>query len=106
MNAEKGVANAKEAIAGAKDIIAEIIADMADYRKSIRNCTMKQGSLVVKAKDEKAESVYEMYYDFREPLSKVTGYRVLAINRGEKEKILTVKINAPEEEILGCLPVR
>ena len=93
VNAEKGVANAKEAIAGAKDIIAEMIADMADYRKSIRNCTMKQGSLVVKAKDEKAESVYEMYYDFREPLSKVTGYRVLAINRGEKEKFLTVLIH-------------
>ena len=103
VNAEKGVANAKEAIAGAKDIIAEIIADMADYRKSIRNCTMKQGSLVVKAKDEKAESVYEMYYDFREPLSKVTGYRVLAINRGEKEKFLTVKIEAPQDDILRYL---
>ena len=103
VNAEKGVANAKEAIAGAKDIIAEMIADMADYRKSIRNCTMKQGSLVVKAKDEKAESVYEMYYDFREPLSKVTGYRVLAINRGEKEKFLTVKIEAPQDDILRYL---
>jgi len=103
VNAEKGVANAKEAIAGAKDIIAEMIADMADYRKSIRNCTMKQGSLVVKAKDEKAESVYEMYYDFREPLSKVTGYRVLAINRGEKEKFLTVKVEAPDVQIVNAL---
>lgn len=103
VNAEKGVANAKEAIAGAKDIIAEMIADMADYRKSIRNCTMKQGSLVVKAKDEKAESVYEMYYDFREPLSKVTGYRVLAINRGEKEKFLTVKVEAPDMQIVNAL---
>lgn len=103
VNAEKGVANAKEAIAGAKDIIAEMIADMADYRKSIRNCTMKRGSLVVKAKDEKAESVYEMYYDFREPLSKVTGYRVLAINRGEKEKFLTVKVEAPDVQIVNAL---
>ena len=103
VNAEKGVANAKEAIAGAKDIIAEMIADMAEYRKSIRNCTMKQGSLVVKAKDEKAESVYEMYYDFREPLSKVTGYRVLAINRGEKEKFLTVKVEAPDVQIVNAL---
>ena len=103
VNEEKGVVNAKEAIAGAKDIIAEMIADMADYRKSIRNCTMKQGSLVVKAKDEKAESVYEMYYDFREPLSKVTGYRVLAINRGEKEKFLTVKVEAPDAQIVNAL---
>ena len=93
----------KEAIAGAKDIIAEIIADKADYRKSIRNCTMKQGRLVVKAKDEKAESVYEMYYDFSEPLSKITGYRVLAINRGEKEKFLTVKVEAPDAQIVNAL---
>ncbi len=97
------MANAKEAIAGAKDIIAEMIADMADYRKSIRNCTMKQGSLVVKQKMRKAESVYEMYYDFREPLSKVTGYRVLAINRGEKEKFLTVKVEAPDVQIVNAL---
>ena len=103
VNAEKGVANAKEAIAGAKDIIAEMIADMADYRKSIRNCTMKQGSLVVKAKDEKAESVYEMYYDFSTPVSKMTGYRTLAINRGEKEKFITVKIEAPVDEIISYL---
>ena len=84
-------------------IIAEMIADIADYRKSIRNCTMKQGSLVVKAKDEKAESVYEMYYDFREPLSKVTGYRVLAINRRRKEKFLTVKVEAPDVQIVNAL---
>ena len=103
VNAEKGVANAKEAIAGAKDIIAEMIADMADYRKSIRNCTMKQGSLVVKAKDEKAASVYEMYYQYEEPVTKMAGYRVLAINRGEKEKFLTVKLEAPEDRILGYL---
>ena len=99
----KGVANAKEALAGAKDIIAEMIADKADYRKSIRNCTMKQGRLVVKAKDEKVESVYEMYYDFSEELSKITGYRVLAINRGEKEKFLTVKVEAPDAQIVNAL---
>lgn len=99
----KGVVNAKEALAGAKDIIAEMIADKADYRKSIRNCTMKQGRLVVKAKDEKAESVYEMYYDFSEELSKITGYRVLAINRGEKEKFLTVKVEAPDAQIVNAL---
>ena len=103
VNEAKGVANVKEAIAGAKDIIAEMIADKADYRKSIRNCTMKQGRLVVKAKDEKAESVYEMYYDFSEPLSKITGYRVLAINRGEKEKFLTVKVEAPDAQIVNAL---
>ena len=99
----KGVTNAKEALAGAKDIIAEMIADKADYRKSIRNCTMKQGRLVVKAKDEKAESVYEMYYDFSQELSKITGYRVLAINRGEKEKFLTVKVEAPDAQIVNAL---
>ncbi len=85
------MANAKEAIAGAKDIIAEMIADMADYRKSIRNCTMKQGSLVVKAKDEKAESVYEMYYDFREQLSKVTGYRFLRLTVEKKKSSLLLR---------------
>ena len=103
VNEAKGVANAKEALAGAKDIIAEMIADKADYRKSIRNCTMKQGRLVVKAKDEKVESVYEMYYDFSEELSKITGYRVLAVNRGEKEKFLTVKVEAPDAQIVNAL---
>ena len=90
---------AKEALAGAKDIIAEMIADKADYRKSIRNCTMKQGRLVVKAKDEKAESVYENYYDYSEALSTIPGHRILAINRGEDEKFLTVKVEAPVGEI-------
>lgn len=80
-----------------------MIADKADYRKSIRNCTMKQGRLVVKAKDEKAESVYEMYYDFSEELSKITGYRVLAINRGEKEKFLTVKVEATDAQIVNAV---
>ena len=101
--AQSFVDEAKGALAGAKDIIAEMIADKADYRKSIRNCTMKQGRLVVKAKDEKAESVYEMYYDFSEELSKITGYRVLAINRGEKEKFLTVKVEAPDAQIVNAL---
>lgn len=100
---EKGVATVADAIAGAKDIIAEMIADKADYRKSIRQWTMKEGQLIVKAKDEKAESVYEMYYDFKEPIQKVSGHRVLAINRGEKEKILTVKVEAPEAQIITAL---
>ena len=103
VNVEKGVENIQDAIAGASDIIAEQIADRSDYRKSIREWTMKEGWLSVKAKDEKAESVYEMYYDFREPLSKMTGYRVLAVNRGEKEKYLTVKVEAPEPQILHAL---
>ena len=92
-----------DALAGAKDIIAEMVADRSDYRKSIREWTMKEGFLTVKARDEKAESVYEMYYDFREPLSKMTGYRVLAINRGEKEKYLNVKVEAPEPQIIHAL---
>lgn len=103
LNAEKGVETVQDALAGAKDIIAEMVADHSDYRKSIRQWTMKEGFLTVKARDEKAESVYEMYYDFREPLSKMTGYRVLAINRGEKEKYLNVKVEAPEAQIIHAL---
>ena len=94
---------AEDAIAGAKDIIAESISDEADYRSWIRKITMKKGKLISTAKDPEAESVYEMYYEFEEPLSKLAGHRILALNRGEKEKILTVKIEAPEEEILGYL---
>ena len=93
----------QEAIDGAKDILAENISDEADYRKRIRDLTFKKGTLVSAAKDEKAESVYEMYYDFTEAVSKVAGHRVLALNRGEKEKFLSVKIEAPEEEILRYL---
>ena len=93
---EKGVKNVQEAIDGAKDILAENISDEADYRKRIRDLTFKKGTLVSAAKDEKAESVYEMYYDFTEAVSKVAGHRVLALNRGEKEKFLSVKIEAPE----------
>ena len=100
---EKGVASPEDAIAGAKDIIAESISDEADYRSWIRKITMKKGKLISVAKDPEAESVYEMYYEFEEPLSKLAGHRILALNRGEKEKILTVKIEAPEEEILGYL---
>ena len=100
---EKGVKNVQEAIDGAKDILAENISDEADYRKRIRDLTFKKGTLVSAAKDEKAESVYEMYYDFTEAVSKVAGHRVLALNRGEKEKFLSVKIEAPEEEVLRYL---
>jgi len=100
---EKEVKNVKEAIAGASDILAESVADEADYRIRIRNMTVKSGSVVSSAKKENEKSVYEMYYDFEEPISKLAGHRVLALNRGEKEKILTVKINAPEEEILSWL---
>lgn len=103
VNADRGVETVRDAVAGASDIIAEQVADRSDYRKSIRDWTMKEGWLCVKAKDETAESVYEMYYDFREPLSKMTGYRVLAVNRGEKEKYLNVKVEAPEPQILQAL---
>jgi len=99
----KAVKTAAEALQGAKDIIAEQISDEADYRIYIRDVTMKEGKLVTAAKDEKAESVYEMYYQYEEPVGKVAGHRVLAINRGENEKFLTVKIEAPEERILQFL---
>lgn len=100
---EKGVKNVQEAIDGAKDILAENISDEADYRKRIRDLTFKKGTLVSAAKDEKAESVYEMYYDFEEPVAKLAGHRILALNRGEKEKVLTVKLEAPEDEIIRYL---
>ena len=100
---EKGVATVEEAIAGARDIIAEFVSDKANYRSFIRNVTMKKGTLISQAKDPDQESVYEMYYDFEEPVSRLAGHRILAVNRGEKEKILTVKIQAPEEEILSYL---
>lgn len=103
VDAEKGVESVEDAINGAKDILAEFVSDNADYRKHIRELTMKKGRLVSAAKDPEAESVYEMYYEFDEALSKVAGHRTLAINRGEKEKFLTVKIEAPEEEICRYL---
>ncbi len=100
---EKGVKDEKEALQGAKDIIAEMISDEADYRMYIRNITMEEGTLTSTAKDEKAQSVYEMYYAYEEPLKKAVGHRVLALNRGENEKFLTVKILAPTERILQYL---
>ena len=100
---EKEVASAEEAIAGAKDIIAEYISDEADYRIHIRDLTTKQGKMVSVAKDAEEQSVYEMYYDFEEPITKLAGHRILALNRGEKEKFLTVKIEAPEEKVLQYL---
>ena len=100
---EKEVATVQDAIAGAKDIIAESISDEADYRTWIRNMTVKKGKVVSLAKDAEAESVYEMYYDIDEPVTKLAGHRVLALNRGEKEKFLAVKVEAPEEDILRYL---
>ena len=100
---EKDVKSAADAIAGAKDIIAESISDNADYRSWIRKTTMKKGKVTSTAKDSEAESVYEMYYDFEEPVSKLAGHRILALNRGEKEKFLTVKVEAPEDDILRYL---
>ena len=97
------VPTAADAIAGAKDIIAERISDQADYRTYIRKVTTEQGMLRSQARDEKAESVYEMYYQYEEPVKKCAGHRVLALNRGEKEKVLTVKVEAPEENILRYL---
>lgn len=100
---EKEVATAEDAIAGAKDILAEAISDSADYRTRIREMTAKNGRISSTAKDPEAESVYEMYYDFDEAIPKMAGHRTLAINRGEKEKLLTVKLEAPEEDILRYL---
>lgn len=103
VNPEKDVPDEAAAIAGAMDIIAEEISDSADYRIKIRDLTFKEGLLTSTAKDSEAQSVYEMYYNFQSALNKLTGYRVLAINRGEKEKILTVKIEAPVDRILAYL---
>lgn len=100
---EKGVLTAEEAIAGAGDILAEAISDEADYRTYIRKLTFDEGQLLSEAKDEKAETVYEMYYHFEEPVKKAAGHRILALNRGEAEKALTVRIEAPEERILRYL---
>ena len=103
ISAEKDVNSVEEAIAGAKDIIAEAISDEADYRTRIRDLTMKKGRVTSTAKDPEADSVYEMYYEFDEPVNKLAGHRVLALNRGENEKVLTVKVEAPEEDILRYL---
>lgn len=103
LSEEKGVATVEEAIAGAKDILAENISDDAEHRTRIREFTTKEGLLVSEAKEEGVDSVYEMYYQYQEPIKRAAGHRILALNRGEKEKILTVKIEAPEEKILSYL---
>lgn len=100
---EKGVDTAEDAIQGAKDILAERISDNAEFRTYIRNATMNKGTIQSSAKDEKVQSVYEMYYNYEEPVKKAAGHRILALNRGENEKILTVKIIAPEDQILMYL---
>ena len=103
VSAEKEVNNEDEAIAGAVDILAEAYADNADYRTRIRDLTRQKGTLISVAKNPDEKSVYEMYYDFKEPVNKAVGYRILAINRGEAEKMLNVKIEAPHDEIVGYL---
>ena len=103
LSAEKEVNTAEEALAGAKDIIAEHISDEADYRIHIRKLTADKGLVSSTARNPEEPSVYEMYYEFEEPVKKLAGHRILALNRGEKEKFLTVKINAPEEDILRYL---
>ncbi len=103
LSEEKGVLTVQEAIAGAGDILAEAISDEADYRTYIRKATLEEGQLCSEAKDEKTESVYEMYYHYEEPVKKAAGHRILALNRGEAEKVLTVRVEAPEERILRYL---
>ncbi len=100
---ENEVPDVAAALQGAEDIIAEIISDNADYRAKIRKLTWQEGTIKSTTKDKEAESVYEMYYDFSEPIRKLVGHRVLALNRGEAEKVLQVKVEAPEEEILHYL---
>ena len=103
IDAEKEVNTIEDAIEGAKDIIAEMVSDDADYRALIRRLTFNEGLIVTKATDEEAESVYEMYYDYSEPVKKIPGHRVLAINRGEKEKVLNVRLEAPTQNILKAV---
>ncbi len=103
VNEEKGVITVEDAIAGARDILAEAISDNADYRSYIRKVSMKEGKIITTAKDEKAESVYEKYYNYEEPVETVAGHRILAINRGEKEKFLTVKLEVTEDKIIRYL---
>ena len=100
---EKEVLTAEDALQGASDIIAEDISDTAEYRAHIRKLTFEKGSLTAAAKDKDAESVYENYYEYSEPIAKVAGYKTLALNRGEKEKFLTVKVEAPADEIRSYL---
>ena len=103
LSKEKEVHTVEEAVAGAKDILAEQISEEAEYRIYIRDAAKNKGVLQSSAKDKEAKSVYEMYYDFQEPAPKLAGHRVMALNRGEKEKMLTVKLAMPEEEMLRYL---
>ena len=103
LSEDKEVHTVEEAVTGARDIIAEQISEEADYRIYIRNLTKKKGILQSSAKDKETQSVYEMYYDFREPVEKMAGHRIMALNRGEKEKILSVKLAAPEEDLIRYL---
>ncbi len=103
LSEEKEVHTLEEAVAGAKDILAEAISDEPYYRMKIRKMTMQGGRIVSTAKDAEAQSVYEMYYDYDEAIQKAAGHRTLALNRGEKEKFLTVKVEAPQDDILQYL---
>lgn len=105
IDAEKGVNTAEEALAGALDIIAEMISDNAEYRKAIREFTFREGTIVTAARKEE-DSPYRMYYDFREPAARIAPHRVLAVNRGEREGFLSVKLEAPENRIVGWLEGR
>ncbi|MCI8957435.1 MAG: RNA-binding transcriptional accessory protein [Eubacterium sp.] len=100
---EKGVMSAGEAIQGAKDIIAEMVSDNAEFRNAIRNTAMKHGDIVSKAKDEEAKTPYENYYDYTEAVGKIPGHRILAINRAEKEKVISVKVEMPDDNIIMAL---
>ncbi len=103
INAEKEINSSDEALQGAMDIIAEIISDNADYRSMIRKLTYNKGFIVSKATDKNVESVYEMYYEYTELIKKIAGHRILAINRGEKENFISVKIEAPIDDIFSKL---
>lgn len=100
---EKGVGSVEQAIQGAKDIIAEMVSDNAEFRNAIRNIVMKHGDIVSKAKDEEAKTPYENYYDYTEAVSKIPGHRILAINRAEKEKVISVKVEMPDDNIIMAL---
>ena len=102
----ENVKDTKAALTGASDILAEQVSDEANYRTAIRRMTVKEGVLKTTAKKPEEKSVYEMYYDYSEPVKRIVGHRILAINRGEKEKILTVTLEAPEAEILSWLEKR
>ena len=100
---EKGVKTIADAVQGATDIIAEMVSDNAEFRNAIRNTIMKYGEIVSKAKDEEAKTPYENYYDYREAVGKIPGHRILAINRAEKEKVISVKIEMPDDNIIMAL---